>query len=902
MGFDIENFGLGLLVGWGSAYALYRTRHLLTVAASSVSRGASSAQNSAMRTADSRYINDLVERANASHLGGLSVRLEDVIVEPRFISAPEFALPPDDEVIHDIFRVIPLVHDHPYLHASYNIDALTIDELSTGSRALALLGLPGSGRTTALQAIALHSLGVVKFEPPVDKIQAKLDSEEAALSEKERAVRVKERILIQQRAKERLANEQGVSFDAEADEELQNALPLFRRLMPVYVHFADLLGNNGEFDQEVDPAELIVRAVQYNVKRVTASTIPRNMYNRFNKGNILLLVDGYDDLPEFERPRALSWLSAFMQQYSQNFVIVAGPVTGFGSITRLGFTPVFVRPWNDLDINATADRWADVWQRMNKRGRRGGAGRPDQAAIDRARANNRALLPLEVTAKIWSSYTGQVDVPGYEGWIRAALSRLVDGDQPLAALLPRLAQLAAVQLEEGYITSARLQALSIGGIEGEAAPQPEPEEAPVEALREATAADKKKANEAEEDSETKSTQGRLLASLRKSGLLVRYRGDRYQFRHPLFASYLASLTLKQASADDLSSRLDRPNWKQAVAYTALHTPVDRLVRKRLSAAPDALYSNLLELGRWVAYAPADAEWRGDVLRTLGNLLITPNQYPLLRERAAAALLDSRDESTLLVYRRAVRNMSPDIRRLACLAMGALGDAEAIRDLKPLIRDQVMDVQLAAGMALGAVGTEEALEAMVVAFTEGSEQVRQAMAEAFAAMPEEGYPILYEAVEDQDMMLRRAAIFGLRRIRTTWALIAIYRAFLEDEQWYVRSAAQQAFQEIQYGRAQSPTLPYPSAEAIPWLAEWAASRGETMPTGEGAQQMLLRALQEGEPPIRALAAENLGQLGLANMSKALYNALRDRQENVRAAAHKGLADLQMQIGQPLPIPA
>lgn len=901
MGFDIENFGLGVLVGWGSAYALYRTRHLLQGAASSVSRSASSAQNSAMRSADSRYINDLVERANLSHLGGVSVKLQDIIVEPRFIPAPELALPPDDEVIHDIFRVIPFVHDHPYLHASYNIDTLSIDELSTGSRALALLGLPGSGRTTALQAIALHSLGILKFKPPVDKIQAKLDSEEAALSEKERAVRVKERILIEQRAKERLANEQGNTFDAEADEELRNALPLFRRLMPVYVHFADLLANSGEYGQEVDPAEMIVRAVQYNVKRVTASTIPRSMYNRFNKGHILLLVDGFDDLPEFERTRALAWLKAFMDQYSQNFVIVAGPVTGFGGITRLGFTPVFVRPWSDFDINTTAERWADVWGRMSKRGRRG-ANRPDQAAIDRARANNRALLPLEVTAKIWSSYTGQVDMPGYEGWIRSALSRLIPGDQPFPALLPRLAQLAAVQLEEGYITSARLQALSIGGIEGDAGAVAENVESSVEALREDAASDKPKTKGEEEDSETKSAQGRLLASLRKSGLLIRFRGDRYQFRHCLIASYLASLTLKQSSADELNTRLERPAWKQAVAYTALHTPIDRLVRKRLSAPADALYTPLLELSRWLAYAPADAEWRGDVLRNLGNLLIMPRQYPLIRERAAAALLDSRDESALLVYRRAVRNMNPDIRRLACLGMGALGDAEAIRDLKPLVRDQVMEVQLAAGMALGAVGTDEALEAMLIAFTEGSEQVRQAMAEAFAAMPDEGYPILHEAVEDQDMMLRRASVFGLRRIRTTWALIAIYRAFLEDEQWYVRSAAQQAFQEIQYGRAQSPTAPYPSAEAIPWLAEWAASRGETMPAGEGAQQMLLRALQEGEPPIRALAATNLAQLGLANMTKALYNALRDRQENVRAAAHQGLANLQMQIGQPLPIPA
>jgi hypothetical protein len=383
---------------------------------------------------------------------------------------------------------------------------------------------------------------------------------------------------------------------------------------------------------------------------------------------------------------------------------------------------------------------------------------------------------------------------------------------------------------------------------------------------------------------------------------VRYRGDRYQFRHPLFAAYLASLTLKPVSTDELYTKLGHTAWKQAVAYTALHTAVDKLVRKRLAAPADVLQNSLMDLGRLLAYAPVDAAWRGDVLRNLGNQMVAPNQYPLIRERAAAALLDSRDNNTLLVFRRAARNMNPDIRRLACLGMGAVGETEAIRDLKPLLNDQLMDVQLAAGMALGAVGTEEALEAMLIAFTEGSEQVRQAMAEAFAAMPNDGYSILFEAVVDQDMMLRRASVFGLRRIRTTWALISIYRAFLEDEQWYVRSAAQQAFQEIQYGRSESPTIAYPPAHAIPWLAEWAASRGETMPTGEGAQQMLLRALQEGDTPVRALAAVNLGQLGLASMTKALYNALRDRQDNVRAAAHQGLAHLQLQIGQSLPVPA
>ncbi len=160
-------------------------------------------------------------------------------------------------------------------------------------------------------------------------------------------------------------------------------------------------------------------------------------------------------------------------------------------------------------------------------------------------------------------------------------------------------------------------------------------------------------------------------------------------------------------------------------------------------------------------------------------------------------------------------------------------------------------------------------------------------------------MIYEGANSDDMLLRRASIFGLRRIRTTWALIAIYRAFLEDEQWYVRSAAQEAFQEIQYGKVTNPTVGYPKPETIEWLQDWAAEKGEQIQTSDAAIQMLLRALQEGEPGIKQLAALDLGQLGLVTNIKSLYVALRDGRDEVRAAAHRSLAYLQQMLGEKLP---
>ncbi|HMO26800.1 MAG TPA: flagellar basal body rod C-terminal domain-containing protein [Tepidisphaeraceae bacterium] len=116
-----------------------------------------------------------------------------------------------------------------------------------------------------------------------------------------------------------------------------------------------------------------------------------------------------------------------------------------------------------------------------------------------------------------------------------------------------------------------------------------------------------------------------------------------------------------------------------------------------------------------------------------------------------------------------------------------------------------------------------------------------------------------------MMVRRAATFGLKRIQAAWAMTALYRAFLEDPEWYVRSAAQQAFQEIQQDEQRGPRA-YPPVEWVPWLATWTAAHGEDVPSGDAAWDMLTRALHEGEPQIRTLAAATIGQFGETRLTR------------------------------------
>lgn len=904
MGFDVENFGLGLIAGWATAYGVYRARHLISSAIQSVNQQASSAQSYASQSSDSRYINNIVRLAQRNHIASTAASLTDILIEPRFLTAPPLAAPLEDVVTHSIFHVVPHLPDMPVLQTPYNIHTLSIDELGTGDRALALLATPGSGRTTALMAIMLRALGRAQFKKPIDRVQQKIDAEEAALDDKKRAVRIKERVLLEQRAKERLAEERGMTLDNQNE----TGIPLFNRLMPVYVHLSDIRADEATYGKEIDPAEPLVRAVQRQLGRVAASTTPQNLYKRLNSGQALLLIDGYDELAPQEQAEQIEWLKAFIGAYRQNFFIIAGSPEQHGVLTQeIGLTPVYLRPWSDIDREQAVDNWATAWSRTG--GRRSSVQAPDKEIVQIAKSNMRLLTPLDLTLRTWSHFSGSEEQSQFGDWVNTFIKRYLPTDQTDENITKHLIIAAALQLDEGYITRARLTTLL-----EETSPPAETDTVtdgsltPVEPEIPDPLAELTEASEAKPDTKSKEKKpekkvnpaDKFVATLYKTGLLVRYKGGRYRFRHPYIAAYLASQSLQDADETTLTEKINAPTWRQAVTYSASHTDLTHFVNIRMSNPTDIIQSNIMEITHWLKYAPQDVAWRIPYIKYLGKVFTAPNQYPLLRERAAAALLTTDDPNVAVIFQQATQSVVAQIRQLACLAIGVLGQPEGAAAIIPLLKDGGSDVQLAAALSLGAIRTEEALTALVDALTDGSESLRQAVAETLADIPLEGYPTLYDAIQDDEMIVRRAAVFGIKRLKSDWAVVAIYRAFLEDSQWYVRSAAQMAFQEMRYGTGNGPHG-YPPPEAITWLNEWAAKRQENIPPGEDAGLILVKALQEGEDTVRALAARNAGQLGEVQMAKVLYNTLRDKKSDVRDAAHRSLADLQIQTGKLLPTP-
>ena len=147
-------------------------------------------------------------------------------------------------------------------------------------------------------------------------------------------------------------------------------------------------------------------------------------------------------------------------------------------------------------------------------------------------------------------------------------------------------------------------------------------------------------------------------------------------------------------------------------------------------------------------------------------------------------------------------------------------------------------------------------------------------------------MLKEAAQMDDLLVRRAAVFGLARINQPWAKSELNRLALEDKEWVVRSAATQIVERENEPDNTIPRKPQPLHE-IPWLVAFAGARGIGIAPGQPAENLLLTALAEGTQEEQLAAMECLQQhpnldalslvyenyeYGHGNLQQAAFNTL------------------------------
>ena len=625
-------------------------------------------------------------------------------------------------------------------------------------------------------------------------------------------------------------------------------------------------GGRGEAEKK-EPDD-VTRLVQAATRAVGATAGSGGALRRhLRAGSALVLVDGWDELNPQQQELATAWLARLVEALPNNlWMVVVGP-RGFAPLAALGFAPLRLKEWARPQVEALLARFAE---RLSPA--QGGAAQPSREVTETLlRALERGASPLELSLRAWLLLTqGQVPERRLDLFLQTVerqagrVTGEADGlSSVIRAVLGRLA-LALQQEGRTLVTRAEVEAALEDAL-------PPAGERPARAAAQA--------------------QQIVIGG---KGCLIEREMDRYAFVHPLWQAAAAARQLVALPTAAVLERLEDPRWAAVFEFYAEIGDMEPFLKAWLTRPDDLWRSRLCTAARWAAVAPPEAPWRRGVMALLARAFLDPALPDPVRERLTTAIACSGDPGVPYFLRQALQHPRETVRAAAVRALGLLRRTADVGTLVEAIDDPDALVQEAAARALGAGGGPAALRRLTQALVLGDETQRACAAVGLALMGEEGWEALRKAIQNDDFLTRRAAVYGLGEIEQPWARELLSRLTREDGEWIVRSAASSVLAEIEAARP-SPVSPPPVAHEMGWLINWAAEREEVVGVGEAAFVHLLQALQQGDAPIRQAAAQALGLIGRPEDAAPLRQAMADPDPDVAQVALEALEELAHRHG-------
>lgn len=653
--------------------------------------------------------------------------------------------------------------------------------------------------------------------------------------------------------------------------------------VPLLIHYGEL---DLPLKEGQKASDALLNASAKSIQAVQSRRLPAVFETLLKHDRILLLLDGLDELSPNQLTQAALYLKSLLEERPTLRIVTTVHPLQHGKLPALGFQIVPLAGWGKTQRALFISRWSDLWGRYVQDPAQGKSETDPLLLVGWLLYDSLRMNPLELTLKVWAAFAGDALGPGALASLEAYLRRMLV-NQP-AKNRQGLEQLAAqMTLAMEPITSRRNAEKWLAGAEVETTDTGgSVESQPEEVL---SAQEKVRARGA-------------LPDLLNCGLIVERAGDQVSLSHPALAAFLASrrLAVQNAAAQivaqpewvgrsttlgNISVLHDRSAWMEA-----MFTPEDQ----------DPLQRDLVIAGRWLEKAPEGLAWPASLMRQLA-VSLQKNRLPAsLRARIFSALAQSNDPGVPVLFRQLLNDQQPVLRQLAALGLGYLRDVKSIEEISRRISDPNPGVSRAALLALVAIGEKTGLEAVAYTLLNAEEGLQKAAAEALANDPEEGYPTLQEASKLEHPAVRRAAVYGLAKIKLPWAVEILRELAAQDKQWVVQDAANQALQSLENLHPRTPQ-PLPALAQTPWLIAFAAERGMGISPGKPALEMLYRAIRDGNEDQRVAAIYWTGLSGDPNAILPIYQAFFASQGEVRETAFNALWNLAA-AGTPLPPPA
>jgi HEAT repeat protein len=650
-------------------------------------------------------------------------------------------------------------------------------------------------------------------------------------------------------------------------------------VLPFLVHVADL----GLPIKKDDPLAPIIDLIAEKASVLDLSRIPDFVKRAFSDGRALLLLDGTDELTPEGLKEAVEFIKIIKRTYPKSHMVTTASTEFLDGLVSLNFIPFAIAAWSPDQRMKFLEKWGDLWMRYVATE----SWAHETVQLDPLMLNgwvnvdSSSLTPLELTLRAWGAYAGDTRGPRPVDALASHIRRLTPPNAPAEALEMLALQ---VNLATEPIFDPRKAREWIKSFE------------PPESAQENTETRNSKKGQKQQAPSLG-----LISKMADSGLLTQHSNNRVRFMHPVFGGYLAGKALTNYKPESV---LDQPPWigkYLTLQYYSAFGDASPLVNTLSTKLDRPLARNLLTIARWLRDAPRQAPWRGRVMAKLADLLRLDGQPLGLRGQALAAFVQSGDPSTAILLRQLMTEQSGALLQLVALGCGALQDSKSVAELIGLLGNVNPTVRRAACLALVSIGTGEAMDAVASVLLHGDEDSRRAAAESLANHPGEGHAMLREgAVMKDDLMVRRAAVYGLARIPEDWSDELLTKMQVEDDQWAVRNAAVEVVENRLHPNPRIPRRLPPPSES-PWLIAFAGKQGLGVSPDKPPTDLLLLALKSGTEEERLGALTYLRMMPTEGVFGALYQAMYAGEPELREAVFQTLYEMSAR-GVEVPDPA
>jgi HEAT repeat protein len=570
--------------------------------------------------------------------------------------------------------------------------------------------------------------------------------------------------------------------------------------VPVFLHVSDL-----DYSEQsiTNSFEAIIAAEQGYLSPMIASQASTFLRRSAQDGQIFLLLDGADELSCDQMKSLTTFITALLTQRPRLRLLLAASPDYLDGLISLGVVPLALCSWDEAVTNRFLERWGALWTEFIEPGKSLSVNPPTISPIlieNWISGQTTYISPMELTLKIWAAYACDAFGPKSTDSMDSYFRRLISD----AKVLPFLEKIVLEMLTTQQSTLSIHQAEIILA-------------------------------------ESNFNTGSLVGS----GILTR-RSNGVAFLHPALMGYLAGQVMNDPQ--QLVELTKQPVWIGKVLglhYAALSKDLSLVVNALLeNDHEDPLNRNLFMISRWLPDIPPNTPWRSQIMRQLVNIIKRESAPLSLRARGLAAILTSKDASAVVLFRQLLISNFPAVRLLAALGCGALRDIKSVNDLVGCLTDPEQSVRQAAGLALISLDTLGTLDAIKLAITRGDENLGRLTALTLAERLPIRQMVLNSWSQDENLLIRRASVYGLEMIGEQWAEEMLEKMSIEEGEWIVRNAAGQSLENRR--KPEQPHIPrtLPDPHNVPWLISYASRQGIGISPAKPVTPILVSALNNG----------------------------------------------------------